>query len=451
MKNISLMECIEAISLGDMSFNSLKGISFDTTNQDNFYCNRRFAIFKIKIDNKPYKLKISLTQEDDTFEFFKSVDRCNTFYSNMFIQMTNLFDELNIYTDYGVNSYHITLIDDDYQQRYTSKEEFTKQLLRLVSNIIQSNLVVDNFSLSSVVSKDSQLKISLEDNGKIMSAAEILPDMQIAFKNYLVALLHYVDTNFGKTNTQDFLSLAPIFSVTKYSKYNTARFKETYKTNLSERMYNILDSINREFCYKDFLKIAEEDYSPLSIEQATPEIFKKSDIDYKNIVGESQENRIAIYYPEKSKIGFIDFSCKEVIAPQYDTVTDFEEGVSVVSIGTKFGAINPYNEVIIGFDYEDLNWNVQYNIFVACKNGKYGLLTRDGKQICDFEFEWLDSFYFSRARYIDSKTKLFGYINTKGERVIDAKWEEAKIFQNGTAKVQFGGSCYTLDSDGVII
>lgn len=140
------------------------------------------------------------------------------------------------------------------------------------------------------------------------------------------------------------------------------------------------------------------------------------------------------------KLGFIDNKGNEVIKPQYLFVSDFSEGLAVVVIDTtiiksesffsrdsityRYGYINTKNKRVLDANYlytEAFDDNV-----------KESLANRS------ITFRNLQ-FFNDRAVYQDKNNNKFGFINKKGEVVINPIYYGAQRFSESLAAVDFVG------------
>lgn len=455
MNRLSLLECIEAITLGDMSFNTLKNVVIDgnAKTYDYVWCYKSYAIFKVKIDNVPHIMKIYLKNDSD--QLYKTFDRCNTFYSNIFIKMEVLYDELNVFLDNKLQKHDVSIILADFDKKIDNKYEYSRKFARLTVNILNTKFIIDNFSLMWCVNSGGELKISLERGGTVMSYKEIQTDMLIAFKNYLLSVVSYIRYNYSEDNFDKFIENSPEFKISDYKRYNSPSFIKLLtpavgNTELNESIYSLLNDSSRDSCAKtleSMMTNLEEWWS-----NSTDNNNRKTALDLLmekyEIIGEENENMISVKDKESGKYGFINEDCNIVIECIYDTASDFVEGVCIASIDSKFGVINNDGEILIDFKYEDLEWCVEYNIFITQDGQLNGLITRTGKIILEPTHMWIDLFYCSRARYQDFRTSKIGYINPEGEIVIEAQWDDASSFENGYAKVKVANHYYDIDIDG---
>ncbi|MBO5348820.1 MAG: WG repeat-containing protein [Clostridia bacterium] len=200
---------------------------------------------------------------------------------------------------------------------------------------------------------------------------------------------------------------------------------------------------------------------------------------------------LAPVYKDK-KYGFIDVNGNVVIDFQYDKVYDFSEGLACVGKDGKFGYINTKGETIIDFQYDDPSIRSgayisgkDFGLFIkgiACvkKDGKFGYIDTKGNVLVDFEFSFGYSFYdgialtskgyidkngdvvidetnysatssFSNELAVAERDGKYGYIDTKGNVIIDFKYDYAYKFSDGLAVVEKDGNLGYIDNKGNVI
>ncbi len=168
---------------------------------------------------------------------------------------------------------------------------------------------------------------------------------------------------------------------------------------------------------------------------------------------------------KNDKYGFVDKRGNEVIPCEWDNATWFSEGLAAVVKGEKLGFINNKGEEVIPCQYEEYDgwyWDISTSWFQGdrsmayhrsddfprqmdlrgcfadglvsvVKNGKYGVIDKNGNEIIPFEYDKIG--YFSEGIAKAMKEKKYGFIDTEGNAVIPFKYDVAKDFSEGMACV----------------
>jgi hypothetical protein len=212
-------------------------------------------------------------------------------------------------------------------------------------------------------------------------------------------------------------------------------------------------------------------------------------------VGEVHEGRIRVNVGPHA--GYIDVSGKVVIEPKYDTAGNFRNARAVVMIGGKYSLIDPSGKLIADIPYRVLGDFHQGLLRVQANNltdsngkklpTKYGFVDHEGKVAIPPQFmpvgefpddssnlpaggldrEWV---YFDRSGKIEIRIPFgehlenpnpfadgrlrfkqgfnWGYKDASGGWAIPPKYNDARDFENGTARVQEGDKWITIDIHG---
>ncbi len=86
---------------------------------------------------------------------------------------------------------------------------------------------------------------------------------------------------------------------------------------------------------------------------------------------------------------------------------------------------------------------------VSNSKGKYGYIDKKGNIVIDYQFDLAGSFTEGLAPV--KVGKVFGYINHKGEFDINPQFDMAGYFSEGVARVQVGEKCGYIDRKGVYL
>ena len=197
--------------------------------------------------------------------------------------------------------------------------------------------------------------------------------------------------------------------------------------------------------------------------------FKNS---YKSLVVLS-DNFIAISN-EEYQIGFIDFNEKVIVKCKYDSFMPCGDGLYSVTLEDKIGLINSKGEEIVKCKY-DFMWPFHYGPYdneltLVEMDGMHGFINKKGEEVIPCKYVDTTIFNeglaavqtdFDKWEYIDEKGKKVmevecisverfeeglacvkkridqnykcGFINTRGETVIDYKYDSVGCFSEGIA------------------
>lgn len=137
--------------------------------------------------------------------------------------------------------------------------------------------------------------------------------------------------------------------------------------------------------------------------------------------------------------GFIDETGKVVIQPQWDVVSYFSEGLAAV------GYDQTKQEFKIG--------NKTYYTSASHTWYRWGFINKKGEMVIEPKFSDVSEFRDGIAvagMPIMSEWKQ-GYIDNKGEWIIPARFDDANQFSEGLARVFVGGKYGYIDRSGTIV
>lgn len=166
-----------------------------------------------------------------------------------------------------------------------------------------------------------------------------------------------------------------------------------------------------------------------------------------SILKELELNNLVLYPYEKDDLfGFIDTSAKMIIAPVFDAVSGFSEGLSVVNRNDTVYYINKENTDAFGQIFtEGYTFN---NGIAPVKFGKqWSFINRQGQiisQVYDEINEISDNFYTVK---INGK---FGALNNFGQVILEPKFEELGDFKNGFAYYRLENKSGFVSKDGYV-
>ncbi|TAF35007.1 MAG: WG repeat-containing protein [Cytophagales bacterium] len=120
---------------------------------------------------------------------------------------------------------------------------------------------------------------------------------------------------------------------------------------------------------------------------------------------------------KNKKYGYIDLKGEEKIKHLFDEASPFRAGYAIVKTSGKFTVINPSGKPQ-GVKYDDMKWlcssehsNSFYkSLVIALKDGKYGVYTTDGKEICAPKFD--------RISFNERNNSCTGWLNKTEEGIV---------------------------------
>jgi len=115
------------------------------------------------------------------------------------------------------------------------------------------------------------------------------------------------------------------------------------------------------------------------------------------------------------------------------SMVGFVDSVLIVKKNEYYGAINPLGEIIIPIEYDHIS-NFNEGLAVAIKDGLYFILDKDKNaiQVNIKNLNKLNPFHNGFASF-ETNEKLFGFINSIGEVIIEPRFLSVGIFEEGLA------------------
>lgn len=200
-----------------------------------------------------------------------------------------------------------------------------------------------------------------------------------------------------------------------YACNNYSSTEETINTALYQENNTIADSYSSE----DTIFHEIYDFEPHIVSIQVGENYGLFDtlrkvaispVKYDHIGYFAREN--CINFKKNNKLGFLDTSGTEIVAPRYDFVIGFADGLAAVELNEKWGYINKKGEVVVPIEF-DMAW-----------------LFKDGLGAVEKNYKW-------------------GFINTKGSYVINPIYDAVSYdFVEGGANVSIGSDHFYIDRKG---
>jgi hypothetical protein len=145
------------------------------------------------------------------------------------------------------------------------------------------------------------------------------------------------------------------------------------------------------------------------------------------------------------KMGLINTEGKYILKPSYDFIGTFKEGLAVCADGEKYGFINESGKLVIAAKYD--NAGDFGDGLAPVKNGQFwGYIDNTGKQVIEPKYIWAESFSQGLAGVVVDKK--WGMVTPTGELKIRAIFDDYAPFSEGLAAVKYKGLWGFLNTNG---
>lgn len=221
----------------------------------------------------------------------------------------------------------------------------------------------------------------------------------------------------------------------KNAMVNTAYEKlfAIYKQNsdvkgLSEFVREFPNALQTLDAWKLLFSLSVKSYSDAELTrflETYPEFPLKS-----SILKELELNKVVLYrYQHDDLFGFVNDKGRLLIPPRYDEVTNFYEGLSVVSQNDTVFFINKENENPFRISYSGA-YHFQNGIAPVKRHGKWHFINRQGQTISR-DYEEISE--LTGSAYIVKLNGKYGALNNFGQSLIEPRFEILGDFSNGFA------------------
>jgi len=172
---------------------------------------------------------------------------------------------------------------------------------------------------------------------------------------------------------------------------------------------------------------------------------------------------------KNGKWGFLNSAGSFVIAPQFDWVSHFAEGLAAVMIGKKFGFIDETGALVIKAKYRDagdfseglarvkIGGATVYPTGITLTNRKdnnWQFIDKLGNTVFKIKADEVGDFSegLAATRIIKSNRYLYcGYLDKQGQWAIAPQFGSCEPFAHGTAKVLLNGERRLIDKQGKVL
>lgn len=150
---------------------------------------------------------------------------------------------------------------------------------------------------------------------------------------------------------------------------------------------------------------------------------------------------------------------KKLVMGPFDDCEYFSEDLAAVRIGQHVGYVNRAGEMVITPRFYEAGVFNEGHAAVSAENGNdkspgtYGVIDTTGQFIIPPNYQWLGTPSGGRVAFSSStNTELeYGFLNLKGEVVIEAHYSTPSQFHEGLAAVKINGKMGYINTDGKMV
>jgi len=136
---------------------------------------------------------------------------------------------------------------------------------------------------------------------------------------------------------------------------------------------------------------------------------------YKTMLSKTQHSDRLSLVRKNHKVGAIDENGVEIIPPEYDHLSLFNQGLSCAKKNDSFGVINKKNETVVPFEFDHAAFISEQ--FIALKlNGVSQMMTLDLQLVSEGAFDFYQ--VITDELVIIKKNKLYGVHNFRNNKII---------------------------------
>lgn len=150
-------------------------------------------------------------------------------------------------------------------------------------------------------------------------------------------------------------------------------------------------------------------------------------------------------------IGFADNKGNMILPPSYKEIKSFDKGYAKFLQNEKWGLISKDGKVYLPAEYDDIDVS-DNKVIVARKGTDWGLIDADKSfKKVDGAVKIWEFFGENATLTYAKKNDKIGFIDTRGNWVIEPQFEKARAFSHGLAPVNTGKAWGYIDSKGTMV
>ncbi len=133
-----------------------------------------------------------------------------------------------------------------------------------------------------------------------------------------------------------------------------------------------------------------------------------------------------------------------VISAKYDNIGKFYNGIAIVRLNGKVGAINSDGKEVIKPEWDKLSGFGSDGIAFAHKDGLVGLISKTGKVLLKPNYQRISNFKYGKATI--TKDNMIGLVDINGKILIEPKYQKLVIEKGGLIRATENGTEVLLKS-----
>jgi hypothetical protein len=139
-----------------------------------------------------------------------------------------------------------------------------------------------------------------------------------------------------------------------------------------------------------------------------------------------------------------------ILEPTYEVIKKFRNGHAKVKLGELWGMIDKAGKVIIPIEYDEIGNTYHASGVFGSKGGSYGIISnRTFNVIIGADKVW--NFKGDSGLTYARKNKKMGFVNAKGEWVIQPVFDKVRAFSDGLAPAAMNKMWGFIDKSGEMI
>jgi hypothetical protein len=164
-----------------------------------------------------------------------------------------------------------------------------------------------------------------------------------------------------------------------------------------------------------------------------------------------QQGNLIKFQDENNLNGYKNIKGEIIVKPIYKNASVFNQGLAIVSTDKGWTVINNKGNQIVEFGGIPgaIYSNLEYKYIRHKKNDKWGFIDRKGNVIIDYQYDDTKDFNEGLAPVkIENK---WGFINIKNKLIIKPTYENVQLFSDSLAAIQINEKWGFIDKKGSII